>query len=89
MQLLTVQQSNTGVKGTELPHLAAKFPVAQLNDRLGLLPTGLLTAPIWNHNGVTQEISQSQDLASNNFFTQGHTTFPPEAPAHSLGAAEN
>lgn len=35
MQLLTVQQSNTGVKGMELPLLAAKSPVVQLHDSLG------------------------------------------------------
>lgn len=54
MQLLIVQQSDTGVRGMELPLLAAKFPVAQLNDSLGPLPMGLLTALIWNRKGVTQ-----------------------------------
>lgn len=54
MQLLTVQQSNMGVKGMEPPLLAAKFPGAQLNDRFGPFPAGLLMALIWDHNGVTQ-----------------------------------
>lgn len=54
LQLLTLQQSHTGVKGRETPLLTAKFPVAPLNDHLGLLPPGLLTALIWNHNRATQ-----------------------------------